>query len=425
MKEKKKERLYAWTVWLFGAIFLFYKYAIEVSPSVMTTSLMSDFQIDGAQLGNLAACYFYSYLIMQIPAGLLVDKYGPRLITSIAIIFCALGSLIFCYTHDFTTACLGRFLNGIGAAFAAINCLKLTANWFPLKKFAFMAGLMMTIGMLGAVGGQAPLAFFISSIGWRYALMILGYVGLAFGVAFFFIVRNRPKYHEDIHIIPGRKEIFLGFINFFKKSQAWLLSIYSGLAFAPVSVFGGLWGVPYLMKYADVSHEMAAHIISYVFIGFAVGAPIMGWISDRFRSRKLIMYYGTFFAFATLSIVLYLDIRLISFISFLLFLFGFFISSFLLSFTMIREITAPILAATAIGFMNTFDALVGAFSDPLTGKILDMFWDGSLVNGARIFSIPAFQISLSVLPLYLLVSFILLFWIKETCSNETYPSCLP
>ena len=425
MKEKKKKDLYAWVVWLFGAIFLFYKYAIEVSPSVMTASLMSDFQIDGTQLGNLAASYFYSYLIMQIPAGLLIDKYGPRLVTTLAIVFCALGSLIFCYTQNFTVACIGRFFNGIGAAFSAINCLKLTANWFPLRKFALMAGLMMSVGMLGAVGGQAPLAYFISSVGWRPALEIIGYAGVVFGVVFFIFVRNRPANQRDVHIIPSKKDIFSGFKDLFKKSQPWLLSVYSGLAFAPVSVFGGLWGVPYLMQYASISHTTAAHVVSYVFIGFAIGAPFMGFVSDRIRSRKRIMYYGTAFAFVLICLVLYFNIQNPAFLGLLLFLFGFFISSFLLSFTMIREITAPILAATAIGFMNTFDALIGAISDPITGKILDVLWDGKLDNGARVFSSEAFQMSLSALPIYLLASFILLFWIKETFSNETYPSCLP
>lgn len=425
MKEKNKKTLYAWVIWILGTLFLFYKYAIEVSPSVMTTSLMSDFDIDGTQLGNLAASYFYSYLLMQIPAGLLIDRYGPRLVTTLAIIFCAIGSLIFCYTESFFIACVGRFFNGVGAAFSAINCLKLTANWFPLRRFAFLAGLMMSVGMLGAVGGQAPLALFISSVGWRFALEIIGYAGILLGLVFFAVVRNRPDNQDDVHIVPDKEEILSGLKNLFKKTQPWLLSVYSGLSFAPVSVFGGLWGVPYLMTYADISHTNAAHVVSFTFIGFAIGAPFMGYISDRIRSRKKVMFYGTISAFVLICAILYFNIHYPAFLALLLFFFGFFVSSFLLSFTMIREITAPILAATAIGFMNTFDALIGAISDPLTGKVLDLFWDGKAVNGARLFSVKAFQISLSTLPIYLFVSCLLLFWIKETFTDETYPSCLP
>ena len=164
MKEKTvpaKYLIHAWVIWLLSAFFMFYKYALEVSPSVMTNILMSAYHIDGAQLGSLAASYFYAYLIMQIPAGLLLDRYGPRKITTLAIILCALGIFLFARSETLLIASIGRFITGIGAAFAAVNCLKLIANWFPSRQFAFMSGLMMSVGMLGAVGGQAPLSAFI------------------------------------------------------------------------------------------------------------------------------------------------------------------------------------------------------------------------------------------------------------------------
>jgi len=106
-------------------------------------------------------------------------------------------------------------------------------------------------------------------------------------------------------------------------------------------------------------------------------------------------------------------------------LFGFSISSFLLCFTMIREISLPILAATAIGFMNAFDALFGAFSDPLTGKFLDLGWDGKLVDGARVFSIDAYKAAFITLPVYLIISLLTLWRIKETHCKPTFPSPLP
>ena len=146
----------AWSIWLLSALFMFYKYAIEVSPSVMTTTLMKTFHVGGMELGNLAACYFYAYLLLQIPAGLLLDKFGPRKTTTLAIALCAIGSLVFAGASSLFIAGVGRFLTGIGAAFAAVNCLKLIANWFPFRQFAFMAGLMMTMAMLGAVEGRLP-----------------------------------------------------------------------------------------------------------------------------------------------------------------------------------------------------------------------------------------------------------------------------
>src|SRR5271170_3027163 len=130
-KQMRFGSMHAWVIWLLSALFMFYKYALEVSPSVMTATLMSTFNISGTSLGNLAACYFYAYLLLQIPAGLLLDKIGPRKVTTLAIALCALGSFVFATADSFYIAMTGRFLTGAGAAFAAVNCLKLIANWFP------------------------------------------------------------------------------------------------------------------------------------------------------------------------------------------------------------------------------------------------------------------------------------------------------
>ena len=426
---KNKRRftsLHAWAIWLLSALFMFYKYALEVSPSVMTSTLMRVFEIDGAQLGNLAACYFYAYLLLQIPAGLLLDKIGPRKVTTIAIALCALGSILFAKAETLLVAGIGRFLIGAGAAFAAVNCLKLIANWFPSKQFAFMAGLMMTVAMLGAVGGQAPLASFIQALDWRYAIEIIGIGGLVLAAIFWLVVRDiSPEHKKEKHIVSQNISLASSLKRVLKSRQAWLLSIYSGFAFAPVMVFGGLWGVSFTADAYGVSSNIAAQSVSLIFIGFAVGAPFFGWFSDWLGKRVVVMFWGTLVGLITISAVIYAPNLSYSSLNFLMFLFGFSISSFLLCFTMVREISLPILAATAIGFMNAFDALFGAFSDPLTGKFLDMGWDGTLVNGARVFSISAYKAAFLTLPAYLLIALLTLWRVKETYCKPSIPSSLP
>lgn len=416
----------AWMIWLLSAIFMFYKYALEVSPSVMTSTLMSTFHISGAELGNLAACYFYAYLLMQIPAGLLLDKFGPRKVTTAAIIISALGCFVFAKASSLWMAGVGRFLTGAGAAFAAVNCLKLIANWFPSRLFAFMAGLMMTVGMLGAVGGQAPLSSFIEMLSWRHAIQVIGVAGFVLAILFWLIVRDRaPEHKKDKLLTPQNLPLFKSLKLIFKNPQSWWLSAYSGFAFAPVMVFGGLWGVAFLSEAFHASANVAAQAVSLIFIGFAVGAPVFGWFSDGIGQRRLVMMWGTFLALLSISVVIYVPEMSYSLLSFLLFFFGFSISSFLLCFTMIREIHLPILAATAIGFMNAFDALFGAFSDPLTGKLLDWMWTGELVDGARVFSVGAYKTAFLTLPIYLFISLLLLIPIKETSCKPSLPSQLP
>jgi MFS family permease len=423
---KQHQPFYAWVIWLLSALFMFYKYALEVSPSVMTSHLMGAFQIDGAELGNLAATYFYAYLLMQIPAGLLIDRFGPRVVTSLAIALCALGSILFAQATSLHVAEVGRFLTGAGAAFAVLNCLKLTANWFPSNRFALMAGLMMTVGMLGAVGGQAPLSAFIKALGWRPAMNVIGIVGLVLAALFWLVVRNKaPDHYKDVRITPEKMRFLDTCRKIFSNPQSWWLSIYSGLAFAPVSVLGGLWGVPFITEAFNLSPTFAAHEISLIFIGFAVGAPLFGWFSDWLGKRRIVMGWGTVIGLACVCMVLYVPNLSPILLGVLLFFFGFSISSFLLCFTMIREISAPVIAATAIGFMNSFDALLGALSDPLTGKFLDMGWQGKLVEGARVFPVHVYKLALLALPAYLVIALILLVFIKETYCKPTDPSFLP
>lgn len=136
------------------------------------------------------------------------------------------------------------------------------------------------------------------------------------------------------------------------------------------------------------------------------------------------MIIGTTFALVAFCIMLYVPIPVVT-LSVTNFLFGFFLSSFLVCFTMIREINAPAIAATAIGFMNAFDAFLGAISDPLTGKFLDMGWSGKLVDGARIYSVSTYKIALTTIPIYLAVALGLLFLIQETYCKSSYPSTMP
>jgi len=405
---------------------MFYKYALEVSPSVMTTTLMQTFQINGVELGNLAACYFYAYLILQIPAGLLLDRFGPRKTTTLAIALCAVGTLVFANADSLLMAGVGRFMTGAGAAFAAVNCLKLIANWFPFKYFAFMAGLMMTVAMLGAVGGQAPLEKFIQLFAWRHALEMIGIAGLVFAAIFWIVVRDKsPDHKMERHIASTKISLKESLRQVMKNPQSWWLSAYSGFAFAPVMVFGGLWGASFLSEAYVLSRSMAAQAVSLIFIGFAVGAPVLGWFSDWLGRRKPVMFWGTLGALISLTLVIYSPGASLTFLMLLLFLCGFFISGFLLSFTMIREVCAAILAATAIGFMNAFNALFGAVSDPLTGKILDLSWTGQMVDGARMFSVEAYKTAFLTLPIFLIIGLILLWKIKETHCKPSVPSSLP
>jgi len=181
-----------WTVWSVGAIGFFYAFFQRVGPSIMVGELMADFGVSAALLGNLSALYFYAYASLQIPIGVMVDRWGPRRLMTIAWLFAGAGSLLFAAADTLEAAYLGRFLIGVGSAFFFVCSLKIAAVWFPVERFALMGGMTLMAGMAGGVGGQAPTAWAVGAFGWRPTMAAAGAFAFVFAIVCWTVVRDRP-----------------------------------------------------------------------------------------------------------------------------------------------------------------------------------------------------------------------------------------
>lgn len=396
------------------AAFLFYKYVLQIYPSIITDQLMREFQLTGAGLGNLAATFYYAYTITQLFVGVILDKYSARWITSTAIFTCALGVFLFSYANTELTAGLSRGLMGVGVAFATVAYMKLAAGWFPPQRYAFVSGLLATAAMAGAVFGQAPLAWFVSLAGWRESLYVVGLVGFALALIFAIVVRDASPALE--HASVGKKTpiSLKDILAVLQSKQNWLLTLYCGLAFTPVAVFGGLWGTPFLQEAYGLSKTDSAWMVSLVFIGLGIGSPLLGMLSDHLSNRRRLMMYCTLLSCAAVMSVLYFHPMPTWLLGSLLFIFGFALGAFMLVFTLGKELNSPFLTATVIAMLNTSDAVFTAITEPGIGKLLDLTWNGKIVNGVPYFSLHGYHIALAVLPLYLLIAALLILWIKDT-----------
>lgn len=415
-KETRLVLAYPILVICLAAGFLFYKYILQIFPSIITEQLMQQFHLTGAGLGGLAATFYYTYLITQLFVGFLLDKYSTRWLTSAAILVCALGVLLFSQSQTVFMAGTSRALMGIGVAFATVSYMKLAAAWFPPKQYAFVSGLLATAAMAGAVFGQAPLAWLIQHYGWQYCLSIVGLVGFGLSFLFFMVVRDGPDFLQPKTATSSISLKEIGQV--FKSKQNWLLTLYGGLAFAPVAVFGGLWGNPFLEQAYHISKTEAASMMSLVFIGLGLGSPLLGLLSDRLNNRRYVMLVSTLVSCAAITLVLYCHPLSTAYLSALLFLFGFGLGAFMLVFAMGKEMNPLYLTATVVAMINTSDAVLDALTEPFIGKLLDMGWDGRLVNGVHQFSIHSYHMALSVLPIYLIIGSLLLLWLKETPSSH-------
>lgn len=410
---------YPWLVIGLCAAFIVYKYILQVSPSIMTEVLMREFQISGTGVGHLAAAFFYTLLITQLFVGYCLDQYNPRYLTSAALLLCSLGAFAFANAEQAGMAITARALMGIGAAFATVSYFKMTSIWFHPRQFAFVSGLLATAVMVGAIFGQAPLAGLIAHQGWRQALFLCGLLGCGLALLFVLFVRHQPLTQTSVHgrLLDTDTFSWQTVTQALSRPQNWLLTFYSGFAFAPVDAFAGLWGIPFLQAACQMDQAKAALLTSCLFIGFGVGSPLIGLLSDYLGKRRPLMQVSALLSLVMMSIVIYVPGLTPWMIGSLLFGFGLTTGAFMLGFAVGKELNPVAATATVIAFINTGDLTMSALTEPLIGTLLDQSWAGEFRDGIRYFSVQDYRSALAILPLYLLLALGLSSFIREPKPN--------
>jgi predicted MFS family arabinose efflux permease len=183
--------LLPWLMWILATVFFCYGFSLQVSIGVIANDLMHDFSVNATALGSLAALYFYAYIAMQIPGGILIDYFGARYLLAGSVFICACGTILFATAHIFIVAILGRLLIGLGSSTAYVGCTYIAATRLPINRFSLLNGLVVTVGMLGAIGGQAPLAFLVAKLHWRLAMVLLAAFGLVIALLMWLVIRDK------------------------------------------------------------------------------------------------------------------------------------------------------------------------------------------------------------------------------------------
>jgi MFS family permease len=377
--------------WMTGAGFFFYAWILRVAPSVMIEELMRDFAVGAAAVGNLSAFYFYGYAGMQVPVGMLIDRFGPRRLMTVSAALCAGGCVIFALSTAFTGLAFGRFLIGASAAISLVGAMAVAGQWFPARRFALFSGLTMMMGMVGGVFGQAPLRLLVEATDWRNAVLLLAAGGVMVALAAWSTVRDRQRGSGGLGPVLAGTWMVMG------NRQTWFIA-FAGLgATGPLLGFAGLWGVPYFTASYGVDAGVAASITSTLFIGWGVGAPWFGWLSDRIQRRRAPFIAGMTLCLASLATLVYLPGLPLAGVTALCFLCGFGGAAQIVGFAAVREHNAVHLSGTALGFVNGMVTGAGALYQPLLGWLLDLAWDGRLEAGARIYDPGAYQAAFGVL----------------------------
>jgi len=394
--------------WMTGAGFFFYAWVLRVAPSVMVEELMRDFAVGAAVLGHLSAAYFYGYAGMQIPVGLLLDRLGPRRLITVAALVCGGGCVLSAVSETLAAATFGRFLIGASAAFSLVGAMAVAGQWFPANRFAIFSGMAMAAGMAGGVFGQAPLRMAVEAEGWRTTTLLLAAGGVALAVAAWATVRDRWRGSGGI----GQAVAGFGIVA--RHPQTWLVALAGLGTSAPLLAFASLWGVPFLEVAYGLSRIQAATLTSIIFIGWGVGAPLFGWLSDRIGLRKPPALAGLVLETLALAALVYVPGLPVPALGVLCFLVGFLGSAQIVCFALVRENHPAALSGTAIGFVNALVTGAGALFQPLVGLVLDLAWTGETALGARLHDTGAYRLALASIIACCLGGLLCLLAVRET-----------
>lgn len=413
---KGKSLKQAILVYIIVALFLVFEMAIQVAPSVMTSDLMHDLNLGTFDLGLMSGFYFYTYAAMQIPSGLLFDRYQPKIIIAISIVICSLGSLLFGLATNYYLGCFARLLTGLGSAFAFVSVLVVASDLFHSKYFALLTGITQMLAAFGAMLGQMPVSILVKELGWRNTMFSLSGVGLILAALVWFLMnyeRNCKELNGHFSAVPSVKDALK---NILSNKQTWFIALYALLLWAPMSGFASLWGVQFLAKTDNLSPTSAAFYCSLMWLGLAVFSPLLGMFATSINNKLLPLIIASSIGFISFGFIL--DMKLSGlFLGLCLLLAGGACSGQSLSFALIKDNNSNAVKATALAFNNMAVVISGAIFQPLIGHLISK---NSFNNGTNMYSLGEYKFGLSVIILaYLGAALISIFFIKDRMIKES------
>jgi sugar phosphate permease len=418
----------ALAVWGVAAFFYLAGFYLRVFPAVITTELMRDFRINAGALGNFSAVYFYAYILMQIPTGVLVDSWGARRLLITGSVFAAVGTFLFGATNNFALASIGRGLVGGATAVGWVVTLKLATHWLPPERFAMMSGVGLFMGNMGALVAQVPLRMLVEDVGWRAAAMSSAGIALSVGVFALAIVRNDPAergYRSYAHTSLQSThhltlwELLKGFGHVFGYRNTWLIFLAQGAFVGSILAFTGLWGPPYLKARFGLPATTAAAVCSLMIVCWAVASPAAGYLSDKIGRRKPIYLGGAIIATLGWASLFYVPgLPLEAFVA-IAAVTSVACGAVILGFAYAKESVPVLFLGTISGGTNVGNMLGPTLLQPAIGWMLDRQWAGETVNGLRVYSAGAFHAGFFLIIGWFVLSCALIALTRETFCRQT------
>lgn len=418
-------------MWGIPAFLFFFAFVHRVAPGVIVREIMQAFDASGELVGLLSAMYFYAYAGFMIPAGLLIDGFGVRRVVAGGSAIMGLGSLAMGLAGSQPVLMTGRFLVGMGATVTFIGALKIAASWFPPSHFGTLSAVTATVGIVGALGGTAPLAALVAFAGWRGAFTVIAALTLLGAAACLLVVRDHPPgAAAATGAAPSLAEVLRGMVEVLGNRHTWPPFLAFFFFYAAMGNLM-LWSVPFLHDTYALPTTTAALYASAVSLALLFSAPLTGYLSDRVLRRRKLPYTvlsGCLFV-CWVALALTAGTLPLWGVAALLFGMGAVGGAFVLTWPIGREVNPPHLAGTAVAVANMGGFLGAALTQKYVGRVLDAGWTGAMMEGARVYPAAAYTGAFKVCAAFVLIAAGLSLLLRETRGrniyHELYPGATP
>jgi MFS family permease len=362
--------------WLVASLYYFYQYVARSAPAVMLPQLGGAFGLSAVGLASLLGLFYYGYSPFSLVAGVAMDQLGVRLAVPIGAAAMGVGALLFA-TGDPTLAAVGRFLQGAGGVFALIGAAYIATTSFPASSAATLIGATQMAGMAGAAAGQLLVGPVIAAgVPWDRFWVVMGVAGLVLAAVLYLLLPKRKISSSPAEpATPGRakshwaRDAAHAMVTVFRNPQSLLCGAIGGLMFAPTTVFGMVWGVRYIQEGFGLDFRTSVMRSSAVPLGWIIGCPLLGWLSDRIGRRKPVILGGAAVLLASMAVILFGPAT--EFPPYMLgLILGIASGAAMLTYTVIKEVNRPEYSGTATGVVNFINFSLSALLGPLLAASL-------------------------------------------------------
>ncbi|MGI4776484.1 MAG: MFS transporter, partial [Janthinobacterium lividum] len=402
-------------LWALTTLFFAFQFILRLSVGILREDIIQIFAIDTAAFGTLAGYYYLGYAGMQIPLGIMLDKFNFKFVTFSSILITSIGTLAFVTSKDWHVLLAARFVIGAGSAIGILSVAKVIKTYFSPEKHSMMIGFSFTFGLTGAFFGVTPMKLIFSYFGYNNTFYSLALAGIIIGLPILIIDSESIRPYEDKpHVAPNLGQI----LKFFCNPIILLIGLFSGLMVGSLEGFGDVWAISFFKTVYQMNDFDSNLVTSFIYLGMCFGGPILALLADFSKSTNFIIFLTGLF-----MVIIFVILLILPSLSFLaggviMFSLGIFCCYQVLVLSITNRIVEKSMAGLAIAIVNCLNMSFGHFFHKMMSICIEYRWDGATELGLPIYTKQDYFDAIICIPICCLVGTIGFIWLSRRLKTK-------